>query len=202
MYVGTGNAEPWPQALRTKTVSTGLDNLYVASIVAVDVDNGELKWHYQMVPGDQWDYDSVQQMILADLNIAERRIPQDGRIKLKMGERVIDFRVSTLPTLYGEKIVLRILDVGRVALDLEELGLGERGLAGLTHSIASPFGILLVTGPTGSGKTTTLYSALSRLNQPGVNIMTAENPVEYNLKGVNQLQVREARKARVRARGG
>jgi len=129
--------------------------------------------------------------ILADLNIAERRIPQDGRIKLKMGERVIDFRVSTLPTLYGEKIVLRILDVGRVALDLEELGLGERGLAGLVHSIASPFGILLVTGPTGSGKTTTLYSALSRLNQPGVNIMTAENPVEYNLKGVNQVQVRE-----------
>ncbi len=129
--------------------------------------------------------------ILADLNIAERRIPQDGRIKLKMGERVIDFRVSTLPTLYGEKIVLRILDVGRVALDLEELGLAERGLAGLTHSIGSPFGILLVTGPTGSGKTTTLYSALSRLNQPGVNIMTAENPVEYNLKGINQLQVRE-----------
>jgi type IV pilus assembly protein PilB len=129
--------------------------------------------------------------ILADLNIAERRIPQDGRIKLKMGERVIDFRVSTLPTLYGEKIVLRILDVGRVALDLEELGLSESGLTGLAHSIESPFGILLVTGPTGSGKTTTLYSALSRLNQPGVNIMTAENPVEYNLKGVNQVQVRE-----------
>ncbi|HKY60511.1 MAG TPA: ATPase, T2SS/T4P/T4SS family, partial [Gemmatimonadota bacterium] len=129
--------------------------------------------------------------ILADLNIAERRIPQDGRIKLKMGERVIDFRVSTLPTLYGEKIVLRILDVGRVALDLDELGLGERELAVLADSIASPFGILLVTGPTGSGKTTTLYSALSRLNQPGVNIMTAENPVEYNLKGVNQVQVRE-----------
>ncbi len=129
--------------------------------------------------------------ILADLNIAERRVPQDGRIKLKMGERVIDFRVSTLPTLYGEKIVLRILDVGRVALDLEELGLSERSLEGLARSVEAPFGILLVTGPTGSGKTTTLYSALTRLNQPGVNIMTAENPVEYNLKGVNQVQVRE-----------
>ena len=129
--------------------------------------------------------------ILADLDIAERRVPQDGRIKLKMGERVIDFRVSTLPTLFGEKIVLRILDVGRVALDLEELGLSESSLAGLIHTIEAPFGILLVTGPTGSGKTTTLYSALTRLNQPGVNIMTAENPVEYNLKGINQVQVRE-----------
>ncbi len=129
--------------------------------------------------------------ILADLNIAERRVPQDGRIKLKMGNRVIDFRVSTLPTLYGEKIVLRILDVGRVALDLEELGLSETSLQDLVRGVESPFGILLVTGPTGSGKTTTLYSALTRLNQPGVNIMTVENPVEYNLKGVNQVQVRE-----------
>jgi type IV pilus assembly protein PilB len=129
--------------------------------------------------------------ILAYLNIAERRVPQDGRIKMKMGERVIDFRVSTLPTLFGEKIVMRILDKSNLTLDLERLGFPESSLKSFLRGIEAPYGIVLVTGPTGSGKTTTLYSALTRLNQPGVNIMTAEDPVEYNLKGINQVQVQE-----------
>ncbi len=130
--------------------------------------------------------------IMADLNIAERRIPQDGRIKIKMGaNRVIDFRVSTLPTLFGEKIVLRILDKGNLMFDLQQLGFDPEPLKHLMHAISQPYGIVLVTGPTGSGKTTTLYSALSKVNQIGVNIMTAEDPVEFNLVGVNQVQVRE-----------
>ena len=129
--------------------------------------------------------------ILADLNIAERRVPQDGRIKMKMGHRVIDFRVSTLPTLFGEKIVLRILDRSNLTLDLDKLGFPDNGLHAFHKAIEAPYGIVLVTGPTGSGKTTTLYSALTRLNQPGVNIMTAEDPVEYNLKGINQVQIQE-----------
>jgi type IV pilus assembly protein PilB len=108
-----------------------------------------------------------------------------------MGHRVIDYRVSTLPTLFGEKIVLRILDRGNLTLDLDKLGFPEKGLKDFHKAIESPYGIVLVTGPTGSGKTTTLYSALTRLNQPGVNIMTAEDPVEYNLKGINQVQVQE-----------
>lgn len=130
--------------------------------------------------------------IMADLNIAERRVPQDGRIKIKMGaNRVIDFRVSTLPTLFGEKIVLRILDKGNLTFDLEKLGFDPEPLKHLMHAISQPYGIVLVTGPTGSGKTTTLYSALSKVNQIGVNVITAEDPVEYNLGGINQVQIRE-----------
>ena len=130
--------------------------------------------------------------IMADLNIAERRIPQDGRIKMKMGaNRVIDFRVSTLPTLFGEKIVLRILDRGNLTFDLEKLGFDPEPLKHFLNAISQPYGIVLVTGPTGSGKTTTLYSALNKVNQIGVNIMTAEDPVEYNLAGINQVQIRE-----------
>ncbi len=128
--------------------------------------------------------------ILADLNIAERRVPQDGRIKLKIGRRVIDFRVSTLPVLFGEKIVLRILDKGNLTLDLEKFGMEPGAEKDFVHAIAQPYGMVLVTGPTGSGKTTTLYSALSRINTDEVNIMTAEDPVEYNLHGINQVQVR------------
>ncbi len=130
--------------------------------------------------------------ILADLNIAERRIPQDGRIKMKIGKRVIDFRVSTLPTLFGEKIVLRILDKGTLTLDLEAFGMEPRAEQCFLDAISNPYGMVLVTGPTGSGKTTTLYSALNRVNTEEVNIMTAEDPVEYNLRGVNQVQVRPA----------
>src|SRR5213596_215368 len=128
--------------------------------------------------------------IMAQLNIAERRVPQDGRIKLKMGSKVIDFRVSTLPVLFGEKIVLRILDKGNLTLDLTKFGFEPKAESELLRAILNPYGMVLVTGPTGSGKTTTLYSALSRINQIDVNIMTAEDPVEYNLLGINQVLVR------------
>ena len=129
--------------------------------------------------------------ILASLNIAERRVPQDGRIKLKMGKKkVIDYRVSTLPTLFGEKIVLRILDQGNLTLDLEKFGIEPRAEKELMEAVTNPYGMVLVTGPTGSGKTTTLYSCLSKVNSIDTNIMTAEDPVEYNLFGVNQVLVR------------
>lgn len=128
--------------------------------------------------------------ILSQLNIAERRVPQDGRLKLKMGRRVIDFRVSTLPVLFGEKIVMRILDKGNLTLDLTKFGFEKKAEDDLMRAILNPYGMVLVTGPTGSGKTTTLYSALSRINTPEVNIMTAEDPVEYNLMGINQVLVR------------
>jgi len=128
--------------------------------------------------------------ILADLNIAERRIPQDGRIKMRLKNRVVDFRVSTLPVIFGEKIVLRILDKGNLTFDLSQFGFEPKAEKDFMSAIANPYGMVLVTGPTGSGKTTTLYSALSRVNTEGVNIMTAEDPVEYNLHGINQVQVR------------
>ena len=128
--------------------------------------------------------------IMASLNIAERRVPQDGRIKLKIGAKVVDFRVSTLPTLFGEKIVMRLLDKGNLTLDLQTFGLEPAAERALNEAIANPYGMVLVTGPTGSGKTTTLYSALSKINTGDVNIMTAEDPVEYNLFGINQVQVR------------
>ncbi len=128
--------------------------------------------------------------IMAQLNIAERRVPQDGRIKLKFGSKVIDYRVSTLPVLFGEKIVMRILDKGNLALDLTKFGFEPQAEQHLLRAILNPYGMVLVTGPTGSGKTTTLYSALSRINTIDVNIMTAEDPVEYNLIGINQVLVR------------
>jgi type IV pilus assembly protein PilB len=128
--------------------------------------------------------------ILSQLNIAERRVPQDGRLKLKMGTRVIDFRVSTLPVLFGEKIVMRILDKGNLTLDLTKFGFEPKAESDLMKAILNPYGMVLVTGPTGSGKTTTLYSALQRINTVDTNIMTAEDPVEYNLPGINQVHVR------------
>jgi type IV pilus assembly protein PilB len=128
--------------------------------------------------------------IMSSLNIAERRVPQDGRIKLKFGGKVIDFRVSTLPTLFGEKIVLRILDKGNLTLDLEKFGIEPRAERELMEAVSNPYGMVLVTGPTGSGKTTTLYSCLSKINTGDTNIMTAEDPVEYNLFGINQVLVR------------
>ncbi|MFQ5703397.1 MAG: type IV-A pilus assembly ATPase PilB [Gemmatimonadales bacterium] len=128
--------------------------------------------------------------IMSSLNIAERRVPQDGRIKLKMGQKVIDFRVSTLPVIFGEKIVLRILDKGNLTLDLSTFGFEPKAEKDLMRAILNPYGMVLVTGPTGSGKTTTLYSALSQVNRIDVNIMTAEDPVEYNIHGINQVLVR------------
>ncbi|MBU0691121.1 type IV-A pilus assembly ATPase PilB [bacterium] len=129
--------------------------------------------------------------IMANLDIAERRVPQDGHIKMKFSDRTVDLRVSSLPTLYGEKIVMRILDKSNLTLDLATFGFEEKALADFEKAIRLPYGLLLVTGPTGSGKTTTLYSVLSRLNTPTVNSMTAEDPVEYNFAGLNQVQVRE-----------
>ncbi len=129
--------------------------------------------------------------IMAELDIAERRIPQDGRIKIKIGEKKIDLRVSTLPTIFGEKVVMRILDKGNLNIDLTAFGMEAKAIQEVLKAIAAPYGMVLVTGPTGSGKTTTLYSCLSRLNTPELNIMTAEDPVEYNIDGINQVQVRD-----------
>ena len=130
--------------------------------------------------------------IMSRLDIAERRLPQDGRIKLRAKGREMDFRVSVMPTLFGEKVVLRLLDKGSLQLDMTKLGFEEIQYKNFRESIYMPFGMVLVTGPTGSGKTTTLYSALSELNQISHNISTAEDPVEYNLTGINQVQVHEA----------
>ena len=130
--------------------------------------------------------------IMASLDIAERRLPQDGRIKLKIGaNREMDFRVSVLPTLFGEKMVMRLLDKGNLQLDMTKLGFEARPLDDFKKAIKKPYGIVLVTGPTGSGKTTTLYSALSELNTVDRNISTAEDPVEFNLAGVNQVQMHD-----------
>ncbi len=128
--------------------------------------------------------------IMSQLNIAERRVPQDGRIKLKVGQKVIDFRVSTLPTIFGEKVVLRILDKGNLTLDLEKFGIEPRAEKELMEAVMNPYGMVLVTGPTGSGKTTTLYSCIAKVNDIDTNILTAEDPVEYNMYGVNQVLVR------------
>ena len=134
--------------------------------------------------------------IMAKLDIAEKRLPQDGRIKIRFSDngqaKDIDFRVSCLPTLFGEKIVMRLLDKGKLMLDMTKLGFEPESLAKLETQIAKPWGMCLVTGPTGSGKTNTLYSSIAKLNTPETNIMTAEDPVEFNLIGVNQVQVRES----------
>src|SRR5512139_1665029 len=133
--------------------------------------------------------------IMAKLDIAEKRLPQDGRIKIKMRvedrSRDLDFRVSVLPTLWGEKIVMRLLDKSKLMLDMTKLGFEQGSLDRFKNAISKPYGIVLVTGPTGSGKTNTLYSAIAALNKSDTNIMTAEDPVEFNLPGINQVQIRE-----------
>ncbi len=130
--------------------------------------------------------------IMSNLDIAERRLPQDGRIKLKMGRgKEMDFRVSILPVLWGEKIVMRLLDKSNLQLDMTKLGFEERTLRDFKEAIAKPYGMILITGPTGSGKTTTLYSTLSELNKTSHNISTAEDPIEYNLYGINQVQMHD-----------
>src|SRR3984957_20105439 len=134
--------------------------------------------------------------IMAKLDIAEKRLPQDGRIKIRFNEsgvpKEIDFRVSCLPTLFGEKIVMRLLDKDKLMLDMTKLGFEPESLAKFETAILRPWGMVLVTGPTGSGKTNTLYSSISKINTPETNIMTAEDPVEFNLVGINQVQVRES----------
>ena len=133
--------------------------------------------------------------IMAKLDISEKRLPQDGRIKIKVKidarSRELDFRVSTLPTLFGEKVVLRLLDKDKLMLDMAKLGFEPESLEKFQRNISNPYGMVLVTGPTGSGKTNTLYSALQTLNTPETNIMTAEDPVEFNLEGINQVQMKE-----------
>ncbi len=129
--------------------------------------------------------------IMAELDIAEKRVPQDGRIKIRIGAKKIDLRVSSLPTIFGEKIVMRILDKSNLQIDLTKLGFQAEALQKLVRGIEMPYGMVLVTGPTGSGKTTTLYSALNKINLPEYNIMTAEDPVEYNIDGINQVNVHE-----------
>jgi len=134
--------------------------------------------------------------IMSKLDISEKRLPQDGRIKIRMDnngrKRELDFRVSTLPTLFGEKVVLRLLDKENLRLDMTKLGFEVHSLKRFEEAILKPWGMVLVTGPTGSGKTNTLYSAISRLNTPETNIMTAEDPVEFNLMGINQVQMKES----------
>src|SRR5262245_46595297 len=133
--------------------------------------------------------------IMSKLDISEKRLPQDGRIKIKVKvdnrSRELDFRVSTLPTLFGEKVVLRLLDKDKLMLDMTKLGFEPESLDKFKRTIANQYGMVLVTGPTGSGKTNTLYSALQALNVDGTNIMTAEDPVEFNLHGINQVQMKE-----------
>jgi type IV pilus assembly protein PilB len=133
--------------------------------------------------------------IMAKLDIAEKRLPQDGRIKIRLKiedrSREMDFRVSSVPTLWGEKIVLRLLDKTKLMLDMTKLGFEQDSLDRFQRAIAKPYGIVLVTGPTGSGKTNTLYSAIAQLNKPDTNIMTAEDPVEFNLPGINQIQIKD-----------
>ena len=133
--------------------------------------------------------------IMAKLDISEKRLPQDGRIKLRLstdgGAKEIDFRVSCLPTLFGEKIVMRLLDQDKLMLDMTKLWFEAESLSRFEEAIGSPWGLVLVTGPTGSGKTNTLYSTISKINTSTTNILTAEDPVEFNIAGINQVQMRE-----------
>lgn len=129
--------------------------------------------------------------VMAKMKVEEKRLPQDGRIKARIHNKIIDIRVASVPTLFGEKIALRILDRSAIQLNLDLLGFEEKNLKTLRNAIKTPYGIVLITGPTGSGKTTTLYSALTELNDPALNIITAEDPIEYSLHGINQLQVNE-----------
>jgi general secretion pathway protein E len=170
-----------------------------ASDIHVEPFENELRVRYR-IDGVLHDMDSPPRSmtaavisrikLMAKLNIAERRLPQDGRIKVRLVGREIDLRVSSLPTLYGESVVMRILDRSSIAVDLSTLGMPADTLSSFTHMISQPHGLLLVTGPTGSGKTTTLYGALDKINSPEKKIITIEDPVEYQLRGVNQIHVR------------
>jgi len=148
--------------------------------------------HDVMAPPKQMEAAILSRVkIMANMDIAERRLPQDGRISVKFSNKEVDLRVSSLPTIFGEKIVMRILDKSGVVLDLQKLGFEADDLERFSKIIQTPYGMILVTGPTGSGKSTTLYAAVSTINSAEINIMTAEDPVEYNLPGVNQVHVRD-----------
>ncbi len=170
-----------------------------ASDIHIEPFEDELKVRYR-IDGVLYDIESIPKKlqaaiisrikIMAKLNIAERRLPQDGRIKLKVSDKEIDMRVSTIPVLYGESVVMRILSKESIVVDLNLLGFSPQMLSGFNQLINKPNGIILVTGPTGSGKTTTLYGAIDKINSPDRKIITVEDPVEYQLKGVNQIQVK------------
>ncbi|MDO7906592.1 type II secretion system ATPase GspE [Paenibacillus sp. JX-17] len=150
--------------------------------------DGQLRTE-RMIPKQMQGFVTARLKIMARLNIAERRLPQDGRIKMQVDYRMVDIRVSSLPTIHGEKIVLRLLDLSTGVKAIDQLGFNDRNTAAFTEMIERPYGILLITGPTGSGKTTTLYSALNELNQENTNIITVEDPVEYQIEGINQVHV-------------
>jgi general secretion pathway protein E len=170
-----------------------------ASDIHIEPFEDEIKVRYR-IDGVLQDVESIPKKlqaaiisrvkIMARLNIAEKRLPQDGRIKLRVGDGEIDLRVSTIPILYGESIVMRILRKEGIVIDLEQLGFDGKTLSTFNELIKKPNGIILVTGPTGSGKTTTLYGALDKINLPGSKIITVEDPIEYQLKGVNQIQIK------------
>lgn len=170
-----------------------------ASDIHIEPYQDELKVRYR-IDGVLYDVESTPKnlhpaivsrvKIMARLNIAERRLPQDGRIRLRVSEQEIDLRVSTIPVLHGESVVMRILRKEGISIDLEQFGFPANTLSSFNHLITKPNGIILVTGPTGSGKTTTLYGALDKINSPDKKIITVEDPIEYQLKGVNQIQVK------------
>jgi len=169
-----------------------------ASDIHVEPTDGDLRIRYR-IDGVLHEIETVPQSampalisrikVMASMDIAERRLPQNGRITLPHGARTVDLRVATLPTVWGEKVVLRVLDADRIELDLTKLGFSERNYAALNESLHRPHGMVLVTGPTGSGKSTTLYAALTAIGRPEVNIITVEDPVEYRLAGANQVQI-------------
>lgn len=172
-----------------------------ASDIHVDPGENQLSIRYRidgtlrterMIPKQMQGFITARLKIMAKLNIAERRLPQDGRIKMQFDYKMVDIRVSTLPTMHGEKIVLRLLDLSTGVKSIDSLGFSDPNAEAFRDMIAKPYGIVLITGPTGSGKTTTLYAALNQLNTESANIITVEDPVEYQLEGVNQVHVNPA----------
>ncbi|WP_209121980.1 GspE/PulE family protein [Alkalihalobacillus sp. BA299] len=175
------------QAVQVGASDIHIDPLDTETVIRFRVD-GVLRPE-RTIPKNMHNVLVTRVKILSELNIAEKRLPQDGRFKMDIELRKIELRVSCLPTIYGEKIVMRLLDTGNVLLGIDRLGFSETNEANFRKMINQAYGIILVTGPTGSGKSTTLYSALSNLNSEDVNIITVEDPVEYQLKGINQVQV-------------
>lgn len=177
-------------AIISKAVRMGASDIHIEpyqKIVRVRVRVDGVLTEIKEIPKSVLNAIVSRVKIMSDLDIAEKRLPQDGRFRIKSGGRDIDFRISTLPTVYGEKIVMRILDKGNLRVNLEELGYEKEELEKIERCINVPYGMILVTGPTGSGKSTTLYSCLNKINTPDKNISTAEDPVEYELHGINQV---------------
>ena len=191
--VETAASSGWSTKILEHAVRSGASDIHLepfedACKIRLRVD-GRLQ-EYQVLNRHVFITIVSRMKILGRMDIAEKRIPQDGAIALKCGDRRIDLRLSTMPTVYGEKMVVRLLDKAAIPLDLKGLGLSHRQVADITDAIQSPHGLILVTGPTGSGKSTTLYTCLNILNEPTTNICTAEDPVEYKFKGLNQVQVK------------